>query len=449
VSTVDLGGASTAPETLWPLLHDAAQAYRQRLVDLLVESIAFPSVSGEEGDCARWFAERLGALDVELDVWEPDVTELEHHGAYVPRWDDYRGRPNVVATRRGRGDGGRLILNGHTDVVPVDDLAQWSHDPWRAEVDGDRLYGRGAVDMKGGCVVALACLEILEELKIELAGDVAVHLVVDEEATGNGTLAAVLRGHYGPGSGCVFLEPTGTGALVAASRGAQYFRITVPGYEIATEYQAAYPNAVTEAARLVLATEEFRAEREESASHPLYGEDYQRAYAETRVPHAICCASAGAWPSTLPAACVLEGTIECLPGEDIDAVFASYRDFVLEVSRRSEWLRGHPPTVEPFGLRYEAGATEASDPFVQLVAGVTEGVSGVRPPVVGGAGNDLRHVVLYGDAPAVVFGPTGSSFHAVDEWVSIDELVSFLEISLRVALGWCSAPPIATPEGRT
>jgi acetylornithine deacetylase len=437
VSSTHSAHEPVASEALWPVLHGAAERHRSRMVQLLSESISFASVSGEEGECARWFTERLSGLGLDLDVWEPDAVELACHPAFVERWPDYAGRPNIVATRRGLGGGRRLILNGHTDVVPVDDLDQWTHDPWQPTVEGDRIYGRGAVDMKGGCIVALACLEILRELELGLAGDVAVHFVVDEEATGNGTLAAVLRGHYGPDSACIFLEPTGSGALVAASRGAQYFRITVPGYEIATEYQATFPNAITEAARLVLAIDDFRATRELTARHPLYGKEYQRVYAETRVPHAVCRVSAGAWPSTLPASCILEGTIECLPGEDIDEIFGVFREYVLDVSSRSPWLKEHPPTVEPFGLRYEAGATDADDPFVELVAGVATDVTGARPPVVGGAGNDLRHAVLYGQSPSVVFGPTGSSFHAVDEWVSIDELVTFLEISLRVAVAWC------------
>jgi acetylornithine deacetylase len=418
-------------------LHNAAEGYRLRMVDLLRQSVAFRSVSGQEGECAQWFAEQVRVLDLELDVWDPDACTLADHQAFVPVWPDYVGRPNVVATRRGRSGGRRLILNGHTDVVPVDDRDRWTHDPWRAEVVGQRVYGRGTVDMKGGCIVALACLELLQELDLELAGDVAGHFVVDEEATGNGTLAAVVRGHYGPDAACMFLEPTGPGALVAASRGAQYFRITVPGHEIATEYQADYPNAIVEASELVLAIDDFRAEREVAATHPLYGEEYQRVYAQTRVPHAICRANAGAWPSTLPASCVLEGTIECLPGEDIDEIFASFQNYVLRVSKRSAWLREHPPLVEPFGLRYEAGATNRDDPFVKLVGETAEQVTGTRPPVVGGPGSDLRHAVLYGHSPAVVFGPSGSSFHAVDEWVSTDDLVRFLEICLRVAVSYC------------
>lgn len=429
-------------------LRTAAESRRTRMVELLREAVAFRSVSGDEGGCARWFEDRLRGLGLELDVWEPDADELRAHPAFVPAWPDYAGRPNVVGSLRGRGGGRRLILNGHTDVVPVDDVERWTRQPWTAEVDGDRVYGRGTVDMKGGCVIALVCLEILQELGVEMAGDVAAHFVVDEEATGNGTLAAVLRGHYGPDSACIFLEPTGTGALIAASRGAQYFRITVPGHEIATEYQADHPNAITEAARLVLAIDGFRGTREVIASHPLYGPEYQSVYARTRVPHAICKVSAGAWPSTLPASCTLEGTIECLPGEDIDEVFARFAEYVLEVSRESPWLREHPPQIEPFGLRYEAGATDPHDPFVELVATVAGDVTGTRPPVVGGAGNDLRHAVLYGGSPAVVFGPSGSSFHAVDEWVSIDDLVRFLEITLRIAIDWCGEPVSDPDPGR-
>ena len=430
---------STLPQSISTALRAAAESYRSRMVSLLSEVVAFRSVSGDEGACARWFARHAAELDVDMDIWELDSLALGTHRAFVSGSHEYAGRPNVVATRRGRGGGRRLILNGHTDVVPVDDADKWVHDPWQAEVLGDRVYGRGTVDMKGGCVVALSCLELLQKLDLDLAGDVAAHFVIDEEATGNGTLAAVLRGHYGHDSACIFLEPTGPGALVAASRGAQYFRITVPGYEIATEYQAEYPNAINEAATLILAIEDFRVMREITAKHPLYGDEYQRAYARTRVPHAVCRVTAGAWPSTLPASCVLEGTIECLPGEDIDEIFGTFRDYVLESAKRSTWLREHPPLVEPFGLRYEAGATDPNDPFVLLVADVATDVAGARPAVVGGAGNDLRHVVLYGDSPAVVFGPSGSSFHAVDEWVSIDDLVRFLEISLRVAVAYCGA----------
>jgi acetylornithine deacetylase len=419
------------------LIHDAAADYRPRLVELLQAAIKIPSVSGSEGDCADWFSARVKDLSLETDIWEPGGQSLTGHRAFVDSWPDYHGRPNVVGVRRGLGGGRRLILNGHVDVVPVDDLTKWHRDPWGAQVEDDRLYGRGSVDMKGGCIVALACLEVLENLSIKLAGDVAAHFVVDEEATGNGTLAAVLRGHYGANSACLILEPTGPGALVAASRGAQYFRIVVPGHEVATEYQADYPNAINEAAYLIGAIDDFRAAREALAQHDLYGEEYQRVYAKTRIPLAVCRAQAGAWPSTLPADCTLEGTIECLPGEDIDEIFSAFRRFLLETFERRPWLARNRPVVEAFGLRYESAATDPRDPFVALTAAVSAEVVGATPAIVGGAGSDLRHPVLYGQTPTVAFGPSGGPYHAVDEWVSISQLVQYLEICLRLAISWC------------
>lgn len=418
-------------------LHDLVEKYRPRLAELVQEAISLPSVSGEEGECALWFAGQLRQLGLEMDVWEPEVEALQRHRAYVDQWPDYAGRPNVVATRRGFGGGRHLILNGHVDVVPVDDPEQWHHDPWKAEIAGDRIYGRGSVDMKAGCVVALACLEALRELSVPLQGDVAAHFVVDEEATGNGTLATILRGHYRPNSGCLILEPTGPRALVAASRGAQYFRIVVPGYEIATEYQAEYPNAIIEASRLISEIDSFRAVRETTIQHALYGAEYQRVYAKTRLPLAVCRIHAGAWPSTLPAACMLEGTIECLPGEDIDEVFSAFKRFVLAASERSPWLLANPPVVESFGLRYESAATDPEDPFVQLAAATASDVMGAAPSVVGGPGTDLRHAVLYGKTPTVVYGPTGGAYHSADEWVSLDSMVAHLEMTLRLTLAWC------------
>ncbi len=98
-------------------------------------------------------------------------------------------RPNLSATLAG-GDGRGLLLLGHTDVVPAGE--GWTVDPCGGRVEGGRLFGRGAADMKGGlaaCVVAMAALRAAD---VELTGPVELVAVVDEEETGKG-----VRHHVG------------------------------------------------------------------------------------------------------------------------------------------------------------------------------------------------------------------------------------------------------------
>src|SRR5215207_5478761 len=248
----------------------AADTKRDRLIDIVTGAVRIPSVMGAEGAAADYFAAQCRQLDVELDVWSPDAAELRAHPAYVPVDYDYADRSNVVATRKGTGGGRKLVLYGHVDTVPVDPNTRWTHDPFGGELSDGRIYGRGAADMKGGCAVGLVALEVLEELNLRLRGDVAAQFLLDEEAGGNGTLAAVLRGHYGPEAGCIMLEPTSPRVLVISGRGAQFFRITVPGQEGGTEYHRDLVSAIDAAFTIYQAVKHYARMREAVVNDPLY-----------------------------------------------------------------------------------------------------------------------------------------------------------------------------------
>src|SRR5262249_22599108 len=81
---------------------------------------------------------------------------------------------------------------GHIDVVPVGVERNWSYDPWGATIDGTRMYGRGAADMKAGVVAMLGALRALRDT--ELRGRICVETVIEEECTGNGAAACRARG---------------------------------------------------------------------------------------------------------------------------------------------------------------------------------------------------------------------------------------------------------------
>jgi len=155
---------------------------------------------------------------IKVDVWEPDIKELFDKypdvAQYPSHWQhdlilpyqnfptysnlvqsgklnilNYKDRPNVVGTWKGLGGGGRsLILNGHIDTVTIEPRDEWTHDPFGAEIEDGRMYGRGTSDMKSGIIAAMVALESLIELGVKLRGDVVFESVVNEEHAGNGTL---------------------------------------------------------------------------------------------------------------------------------------------------------------------------------------------------------------------------------------------------------------------
>jgi acetylornithine deacetylase len=195
---------------------------------LLVELLAVPSVTGSaaESELQHVLARRLERMDLDVDLWSMNLPELREHprfpGCEAPRTEAW----GLVGGTAQVGDGPSLVLQGHVDVVPPGDLAQWSGDPFRPRVTGDVVHARGACDMKAGVVAIVAALAAIRAAGARLRGRVSAHFVVSEEDGGLGAFGTLLRGYTG--DACVIAEPT-SGALMTANAGALTFRIDVPG----------------------------------------------------------------------------------------------------------------------------------------------------------------------------------------------------------------------------
>lgn len=410
-----------------------AEAARDELVTLTAEAVRVRSVSGDEREMGAWFEARCRALGLETEAWPVDETRVLAHPAAIPVEYGYTDHRNIEAFLRGRTGGRRLILFGHTDTVPVDPRTTWAHDPYGGDVADGRIYGRGSADMKAGCAVALVALRILRDSGVQLDGDVTAQLIVDEEAGGNGTLDAVLAGRYPPGSACIMLEPTSPDVLLISGRGAQFFRIRVPGQEGGTEYYRDLVNAIDPAIVLFEAVKRYALMREASVA----GSELYASHGRQKVPLAITTFQAGAWPSTLAGEAVLEGTIECLPGEDIHAVTDAFEAYLREVAAGDPWLREHPFRFERFGLWFDAAALDPEDAFVVALRRAAVQAIGREPEVTGGGGSDLRLPLVYASCPTVLWGPAGGPIHSVDEWVDIEQMVEMLKVCLVAAVEWC------------
>jgi acetylornithine deacetylase len=170
-------------------------ANRENAIAFLQKMIRIPSVTGDEANIQKFLASYLQGLGLKVDMWETNWEELKKHPAYRPVDRGYEGRPNIVATVKGTGGGRSLLLNGHTDVIPVGGGEGWSDNPWSAKIKDGRIYARGSADMKSGVASHIMAVEYLLRAGIKPKGDVHINIVIDEEVSGHGTLDTVIRGY--------------------------------------------------------------------------------------------------------------------------------------------------------------------------------------------------------------------------------------------------------------
>ncbi|WP_246035755.1 M20/M25/M40 family metallo-hydrolase [Dictyobacter kobayashii] len=184
------------------------------------------------------------------------------------------------------------------DVVPEGDRAQWSHDPWGAELAGDIIYGRGACDMKGGLVAALYAIKAIKDAGVSLPGSLMLQSVIGEEDGGLGTFATLLRGHTGDAA--IICEPTSL-KLIPAQAGALTFKVRVSGKSAHACMRLEGVSAVEKYLELHRVLLQLEKERNSNITHPLLGKF------EIPYPLSIGRVQAGNWSSSVPDELVFEG----------------------------------------------------------------------------------------------------------------------------------------------
>lgn len=395
------------------------------LIATLVELVRTPSVTGSDAEAdlqhtvARWFEE----AELEVDLWALDLDDLradpEFPGTEAPRLDGH----GLVGTAPGEGPPG-LVLQGHVDVVPVGDVANWhGGDPFSARIEGGVLHGRGACDMKAGMAVNLAVARALHRSGVRTERRLALHSVVSEEDGGLGAFATLRRGHRGEVA--VITEPT-SGRLVTANAGALTFRIEVTG-------RAAHGSTRREG---VSAFEVFwplhqalvaLEERRNADRHALFGDN--------PLPYGISIGTirAGDWASSVPDLLVAEGRIGVRLGEDPALARLALDEAIADAAAADAWLRHHEPRVTWPGGQFASGQLEQDHPLIHEVAGAVEAVTGIRPAEAAAPyGSDLRLYTGIGGIPTLHYGPGDVRLaHAPRESVPVAEVI---EVARALAL---------------
>ena len=350
------------------------------------------------------------------ELW-PDLEGLradpDWPGEEVPR-----SSLPIVIGRFGRPGGRRIVLVGHTDVVPIGDEAAWSANPWGAELRDGQLYGRGACDMKGGVAAILAAVRAVasHHAPDALTGEVLVAFVPSEEDGGQGMLAAIRGG--ATGDLAVITEPSSLDVVVAHA-GAITFRLTIPGRAAHASKRREGVSALDKLAILADALRADETSRNRDETDPLMtalGLPY---------PTILGVVRGGEWASTVMDRVVVEGRYGVKLGQRVRDAEADLRRCVAAACAADPFLRDHPVVVEIFGGRFGSARIPADHPLPAGLARVAEAWTG-RPVRFTGApyGADMRLLIDHGGTPTVIFGPGDARFaHSADERVPLDEVL--------------------------
>ncbi|WP_210493153.1 ArgE/DapE family deacylase [Patulibacter sp. SYSU D01012] len=427
-------------------LDEAVAAQAAWMEDLLVELVAAPTVLGAEeagqAVMARAFADcGLDPVDVPLDA---RALRADPHAS--PFSWDVAGKRNVVATWAGEDpDRGRsLVLNGHVDVVPPAAADLWTGDPFVPRRDGDWLYGRGAGDMKAGLVAMTGAVRALRASGVRLRGDLHLQSVVEEECTGNGTLACLLAGHGDGADAAVLTEPH-PDHLTLAQVGVLWFHVDVRGVPAHAARAAALGrNAFDAAGRILDALRGLEGElNAERHAHAWY-RDHEHPIALN--PGVV---GAGDWTSTVPAACTLSCRLGLYPGQDPAAIMARVETTVARAAASDPFLVARPPVVRYDGFRCEGSVVDEDEPLVRALSAAYAGVHGTPPALQATtATTDARHFVRRG-TPAVCFGPRAEEIHGIDERVSCASMVETARVLARFVRTWCGETTEVRAGART
>ena len=410
------------------------QNRKDELVELLQNLIRFPSTVGQEKEIQKFIYNKFKKMNLEIDMWEPDLKELREHAAFVPYPEQekigYKDRPIVVGKKKGIGGGKSLILEGHVDVVTPEPLNEWHYNPWGGEIDNERVYGRGACDMKAGIASMIMAMDCVQEAGIELKGDVLLESVIDEENGGSGALACVLRNYEADGG--IVLEPTGS-KLFPAHIGVMWFKVKVKGKAAHAAHKHTGVCAIEKGYKIYHALMNLESYRNAVLKHPLY--------ANYVCPFAIVVGvmKAGRWRSTVADETIMEVRMGFMPGEDINEVFEKeVKGYIFKIGELDSWMKTHPPEIEKIGMM-EPYEIDLSHPIIKVVANSLQKVMGKDIRIEGAPWDcDARIPVLYGNTPSVIYGPGDCNVaHAPDEFVSIEDLIKATEVVAISILRWC------------
>ena len=419
-------------EALKKVLEKNKQKYIDRLSELVAidtHDLGHGIDGGLEKQGQDYMAElfrKMGA-EVTLDsMKEEDIEKcfsLYQEGNLGHHQTD---RYNVYAQFNGEKPSKTLMFNGHIDVMPADEVEEWTTPPFSPTIRDGKLYGRGTADMKGGLMAATMAVQLLQDAGIPFSGSVKITSVCDEEGGGNGSMQAIMSGQRA--DGVVVCEGT-SDELILAHMGFVFFRVKFAGKACHSGAKQNGVSAIEKAIKVIQALNEKEHEWLLHYKHPLLPAPNLN----------VGLIHGGTAGSTVAEECMFEVCVHYLPNQmSHNQVVKEFQEVVERVAKSDAWLEEHLPEIQitQFGGGFEM---EEHSPFVDSFKRAYSEARGKAVKVVGSpAGCDSRLWRNIAECPTIQFGPGNlAQCHAVDEWLDLEAYLQSILIYAELILDFC------------
>jgi len=396
---------------------------------LLQDLIRIPSCFESEHAIVARVCEHVTATGLTPVLVPIDAAALRRNPDAAEPISEVTGRNNIVVRLPGRGKGRSLILNCHLDTQPAGDPGEWTHPPFSGHIDAasNAIFGRGAMDDKAGVAICLGLMRTLVEQRLTLDGDLVFHFVLEDETTGNGSLACLEAGHIADAA--IIVDGTRPDRAIDRHAGNMEFHVALKGRPASVSVSHMGANAAEMLSRTLLDLRDafFRLNDKRQPPWTEFPSPYQL------VIHGL--------NADAPRFCVpVDASARCFVTFPPPDTIESVRRFLEEESVKSARANGFPHAPV---FAWEGFAAEpVSSASAELGALVKEAarrhrVADVRIGPSTGT-SDMRHFARRG-IPCLLYGPgRGFNPHRADEHFLLDDLPLMMQVYLDMVIEWCS-----------
>lgn len=421
----------------------AVENLKDEMVNCISDTIQIPSINPYLDTSLK--DERIGG-ETRVNTYLKPV--MESFGLQTDLWEEEAGRANLVGVCRGTGGGHSLIFNGHVDTVAPGPLELWDiAGPFSGKIVNGKIYGRGAVDMKGADVAAIYAIEALLQAGFKPKGDVIIETVPGEEMMQHeiGTTATVKRGYRADAA--IVVEgsaPPDRLAILTASPGVLILKVTIRGKAAHSSMRdeviraggrgkAVAVSAVDRAMIIYNGLRRLEEEWGQTKTHPAF----------SRPGHFTLCPTTFAGGlggiAFIPEECSITYVIWHAPQETQEQVKDELRTYIHNLAQTDSWLRDNPPELDwwknwwwpPYDIPKDS-------PICGAAALAYEAVLNEPAKFNGFVAVDDASFLNRAGIPTITMGPGSIEIaHTANEYIEIQDLLDAAKIYALTIAEWC------------